>query len=48
VVIGMEPADYQTMAVELSSVAQAAMPAMVQAVLQEVAAAGGTFSPQAQ
>ncbi|HCF05243.1 MAG TPA: hydrogenase expression/formation protein [Desulfomicrobiaceae bacterium] len=47
VVIGMEPADYQTMAVELSSVAQAAMPAMVQAVLQEVTAAGGTFSPQA-
>ncbi len=45
VVIGMEPADYQSMGVELSSVAQGAMPAMMRAVLEEIAAAGGSFSP---
>lgn len=45
VVIGMEPADYQSMGVELSAVAQAAMPAMVRAVLEEIAAAGGSFVP---
>jgi hydrogenase maturation protease len=46
VVIGMEPADYQTMGLDLSPVAQAAMPTMVRAVLDEIVRVGGTFQPK--
>ncbi len=46
VVIGMEPADYHSMAVELSPVAAAALPSMVDAVLQEIVSWGGSFTPR--
>lgn len=45
IVIGMEPADYQTMALELSETAQNAMPVMIESVVQEILAAGGTCTP---
>jgi hydrogenase maturation protease len=43
VVIGMEPKDYGSMSTDLSPEVDAAMPRMAQAVLDEVAQAGGTF-----
>lgn len=46
IVIGMEPFDYSSMALELSSTAQASMPVMIEATLKEIADAGGTFSAQ--
>ncbi len=45
VVLGMEPFDYQSMALELSPTAQKSMPAMIEAVRAEIAAAGGTCTP---
>lgn len=45
VIIGMEPLDYQSMALELSPTAQKAMPAMIKAVLAEITTAGGTCTP---
>ncbi len=45
VVIGMEPADFQTMAVELTPLVASRLPAMAQVVLQEITNAGGTWSP---
>ncbi len=45
IVIGMEPADYQTMALELSETAQNAMPVMIESVVQEILAAGGICTP---
>lgn len=45
VVIGMEPFDYQSMALELSPTAQRSMPTLVQTVLTEIASAGGTCTP---
>jgi hydrogenase maturation protease len=45
IVIGMEPADYQTMALELSETAQNAMPVMIESVVQEILTAGGTCTP---
>ncbi|NCD25559.1 MAG: HyaD/HybD family hydrogenase maturation endopeptidase [Deltaproteobacteria bacterium] len=45
VIIGMEPFDYQSMALELSPTAQKAMPAMIKAVLAEITTAGGTCTP---
>lgn len=46
VIIGMEPFDYQTMALELSPAARQAMPTMIEAVLREIAAAGGSCTPR--
>lgn len=46
VVIGMEPLDYETMHPEISSMAQERLPLMAGAVLKEVTAAGGTFTPK--
>ena len=43
VIVGMEPKDYQTMAVEMSTVAQERQPHFVQAVLKEIEAAGGSY-----
>ena len=45
IVIGMEPADYQTMALELSETARNAMPVMIESVVQEILTAGGTCTP---
>ncbi len=44
VVIGIEPVDYSTMAVELSPQLQARLPVMAEVVLKEIEAAGGSFS----
>lgn len=44
VVIGMEPADYKTMCVEISDRAAERMPDMLAAVLQEISGAGGSFT----
>lgn len=43
VIIGMEPQDYGTMATDLTAPVDAAMPRMTEAVLQEIAEAGGSF-----
>lgn len=45
VVIGMEPADYHTMALELSETASRSMPVMIESVTREILAAGGTCTP---
>lgn len=45
IVIGMEPFDYQSMALELSPTAQAAMPTMITAVIHEIKTAGGSCTP---
>ncbi|NLW82287.1 MAG: HyaD/HybD family hydrogenase maturation endopeptidase [Desulfovibrionales bacterium] len=42
IVIGMEPSDYHSMALELSPTAQACMPAMIASVIREIEKAGGT------
>lgn len=42
VIVGIEPHDYQTMAVDLSDTIQTRMPDLVAAVLAEVAKAGGS------
>jgi len=47
VVIGVEPYDFQTMAVEVSPCIQARMPDIAARVLDEIAQAGGTFAPKA-
>lgn len=47
VVIGMEPFDFQTMAVELSPTVSERVPAMIELALKELAAAGGTATPKA-
>lgn len=46
VVIGMEPFDFKTMSVELSPVVGERLPRMGQAVLDEIAKAGGEFRPK--
>jgi len=48
VIIGMEPFDYQTMAVELSEIAANRLPVMEDLVLKEIEKAGGNFSPLSQ
>ncbi|MFO7718224.1 MAG: HyaD/HybD family hydrogenase maturation endopeptidase [Thermodesulfobacteriota bacterium] len=48
VVIGMEPADYETMAVGLSAPAQAALPEMLERVAGEVRKAGALAEPLGQ
>lgn len=45
VVIGMEPFDYETMALELSETASSSMTVMIDSVLQEIRSAGGTCTP---
>lgn len=45
VVIGMEPSDYHTMALELSEVADRSMPVMIESVVREILSAGGTCTP---
>ena len=45
IVIGMEPQDYHTMSLELSSTATQAMPVMIRTVLEEIESAGGTCTP---
>ena len=45
VVIGMEPADYHTMALELSDTADRSMPVMIESVVREILSAGGTCTP---
>ena len=47
IVIGMEPHDYHTMAIELSPVAKERQEALMGFVLEEIANAGGTFSKKA-
>ncbi len=47
VVIGMEPFDFQTMAVELSPTIAERLPAMIDIALQELHAAGGSATPKA-
>lgn len=47
VVIGVEPYDFQTMAVEVSECIAAKMPDIASRVLDEIKAAGGEFSPRA-
>lgn len=46
VVIGMEPFDFKTMAVELSPAIAGRVPHMLEAALAELAAAGGTATPK--
>lgn len=45
-IIGMEPEDYDTMATDLSPAVDANMPQMVERVLAEITAAGGTYKPR--
>lgn len=45
VVIGMEPSDYHTMALELSETASRSMPVMIESVVREILSAGGTCTP---
>lgn len=45
IVLGMEPFDYHSMALELSPTAQAAVPNMIKAIIREIEAAGGTCTP---
>lgn len=45
VVIGMEPFDYDSMALELSSTAVSSMPVMIDSVIREIESAGGTCTP---
>jgi hydrogenase maturation protease len=46
VVIGMEPFDFKTMAVELSPTIVERLPAMLDIALDELRAAGGTATPR--
>jgi len=45
VVIGMEPFDYHSMALELSPTALSSMPVMIESVILEIKKAGGTCTP---
>ncbi len=45
IVIGMEPFDYHSMALELSPTTLESMPVMIQSVIREIEAAGGTCTP---
>jgi hydrogenase maturation protease len=48
VVIGIEPEDYKSMAVELSPALAKRLPDVAQAVLREIEQAGGSYQPLAQ
>jgi hydrogenase maturation protease len=45
VVIGMEPFDYHSMALELSPTALSSLPVMIESVITEIKNAGGTCTP---
>jgi len=45
IVIGMEPFDYHSMGLELSDGALKSMPVMMDSVIKEILAAGGTCTP---
>jgi hydrogenase maturation protease len=45
VVIGMEPFDYDSMALELSAAAVSSMPVMIESVVREIESVGGTCTP---
>ncbi len=45
VVIGMEPFDYESMALELSPTAVSSLPVMIESVVREIEKAGGTCTP---
>ena len=45
VVIGMEPFDYDSMALELSPAAVSSMPVMIESVIREIESVGGTCTP---
>lgn len=45
VVIGMEPFDYDSMALELSPTAISSMPVMIESIIHEIKSAGGTCTP---
>jgi hydrogenase expression/formation protein len=47
VIIGMEPFDYETLAVELSPIAQNRQETLIGFVLEEVAQAGGSYAKKA-
>lgn len=46
VVIGIEPFDYESLAVELSDVVTARLPKLAEIVIQEIEKAGGSCSPK--
>ena len=46
VVVGMEPTDYHTMAIEVSPTTSARLPQFMGVVLDEVAKAGGSYTPK--
>jgi hydrogenase maturation protease len=45
IVIGMEPFDYHSMALELSPTARESMPVMIRSVIAEIETVGGTCTP---
>lgn len=47
VIIGMEPEDFHTMGLELTSVCKGRQEPLIGFVLEEVAKAGGTYAPKA-
>jgi hydrogenase maturation protease len=47
VVVGIEPVDYKTMAVEVSGELAKRIPKMAESVLKEIEQAGGSFTPRA-
>lgn len=47
VIIGMEPFDYETLAVELSPIAQNRQETLIGFVLEEIAQAGGSYAKKA-
>jgi hydrogenase maturation protease len=47
VVVGIEPVDFKTMAVEVSEELAKRIPEMAESVLKEIEQAGGTYSPLA-
>lgn len=47
VLLGVEPNDYETMSTEISGTLAARLPEVVEAVLKEITAAGGTYAPRA-
>lgn len=47
VIVGMEPADLETMSIELSPLIEKKIPAMAERVLDEVKKSGGDYVPQA-
>lgn len=48
VVVGIEPVDYHTMALELTEPMRGSLQGMKQAVLEEIEKAGGSYAPRSQ